>query len=143
MILRMAINMDWITTNIAIGNFVDARNVTASDVDAALCLKDGCCDERETRFCVMCVPLVDGPGNDPRLLEDAIDFIDAIVSDGEKILVHCHAGRSRSVCVVARYFMWRRGLPRDAALAKIDSKREIYLSPGVEELLSMRIGALR
>ena len=132
--------MDWITANIAIGNFVDARNLNSTDVDAVLCLKDTCCVESDPNHCVMCVPLIDGPGNDPRLLEDAIDFIDAIVSDGERVLVHCHAGRSRSVCIVARYLMWKSGLSGKAALEVIKSKREIYLSPGIDELLSMRIG---
>ena len=62
------------------------------------------------------------------------------VSDGERVLVHCHAGRSRSVCIVARYLMWKSGLSGKAALEIIKSKREIYLSPGIDELLSMRIG---
>ena len=132
--------MDWITANIAIGNFIDARNVRPSDVDAVLCLKEECCAESDARYCIMCVPLIDGPGNDSSLLEEAIEFIDAFVSDGEKVLVHCHAGRSRSVCVVARYLMWKTGLSARAALEIIESKREIYLSPGVEELLSMRVG---
>jgi protein-tyrosine phosphatase len=135
--------MDWITANIAIGNFVDAKNVTSSDVDAALCLKEECCVESDPRYCVMCVPLVDGPGNISSLLEEAIDFIDAIVTDGGRVLVHCHAGRSRSVCIVARYLMWKGGLTGKAALEMIESKRDIYLSPGIEELLSMRIGDQR
>ena len=83
----------------------------------------------------MCLALVDGAGNNRRYFDDAVDFIDDVVSSGERILVHCHAGRSRSVCIVARYFMLKHNMTRNQALEKIEEKREIYLSPGIEELL--------
>ncbi len=130
--------MDWITNNIAIGNFVDARALTVSDVEAVLCLKEACCDESDDEFCTMCVPLIDGPGNDKNAVEDAIAFIDDIVRRDERVLVHCHAGRSRSVCIVARYLMAIRGWSREKSLQFISSKREIYLSPGIEEILRIR-----
>ena len=38
--------MDWVTENIAIGNFVEAVDVNLStEVEAVLCLKENCCDE--------------------------------------------------------------------------------------------------
>ncbi len=40
---------------------------------------------------------------------------------------------------VVRYLMLTSGLSRDAALTEIKLKREIFLSPGVEEILSMGI----
>ena len=81
------------------------------------------------------IPLIDGPGNKSQDLRDTFEFIDEVVSEGEKILVHCHAGRSRSVIVVARYLMEKQVMSRTKALAKIEAKREIYLSPGIEDLL--------
>jgi len=129
--------VDWITSNIAIGNFVDAEAASEAEFDAILCLKEACCDEGDTRFCVLAIPLVDGAGNDRRLFDDAVEFIDDIVRSGEKILVHCHAGRSRSVCMVARYLMTRKGMSRDRALSAISEKREIFLSPGIEEILNV------
>lgn len=51
------------------------------------------------------------------------------------MLVHCHAGRSRSVAVVARYLIESQGMTQQAALVLIMQKREIYLSDGIEELL--------
>ena len=86
----------------------------------------------------MCVPLIDGPGNDENAVEDAIAFIDDIVRRDERVLVHCHAGRSRSVCIVARYLMAIRGWSREKSLQFISSKREIYLSPGIEGILRIR-----
>jgi len=129
--------MDWISENIAIGNFIDAANASRNEVDAILCLKADCCSEDNHIFDVMCLPLVDGAGNDRRYLDDAVDFIDDVVSSGERILVHCHAGRSRSVCMVARYFMLKKGMTSHQALEKIEAIREIYLSPGIEEILEI------
>lgn len=129
--------MDWITPQIAIGNFLDAQQVS-DEVDAILCLKEECCDECRTDIDVLAIPLIDGQGNDRRQIEEAVHYIQDVVAAGERILVHCHAGRSRSVTIVARYFMAAEGLTSDQALAKIESKREIFLSPGIEELFAMR-----
>jgi len=129
--------MDWITDYIAIGNFIDAKDASKDEVDAILCVKPDCCSEDNIIFDVMCLPLVDGSGNDCRYLDDAVDFIDDVVSSGERILVHCHAGRSRSVCMVARYFMVKKGMTSHQAIEKIGTKREIYLSPGIEEILEI------
>jgi protein-tyrosine phosphatase len=129
--------MDWITPQIAIGNFLDAQQVS-DEVDAILCLKEECCDERRTDIDVLAVPLIDGKGNDWRQIEEAVNYIQDVVAVGERILVHCHAGRSRSVCIVAKYLMAAEGLTSGAALAKIGSIREIYLSPGIEEVLTRR-----
>jgi protein-tyrosine phosphatase len=97
--------MDWITDSIAVGNYVDARNLKEGEVDAVLCLIKNCCNVDETKFDVEVIPLADATGNDRRLFNDCVDIIDDVVSSGDKILVHCHAGRSRSVCITARYFM--------------------------------------
>ena len=129
--------MDWVTENIAVGNFLDADSATKDEVDAIVCLKPECCSEDNETIDVFCLPLIDGAGNDKRYFNDAVDFIDDVVSSGERVLVHCHAGRSRSVCMVARYFMIKHGMTSNQALAKIEAKREIYLSPGIEELLEI------
>ena len=127
--------MNWIIDQIAIGNYRDAA-APPSDIDAVLCLREDCCDAGRTDVDVLCIPLIDGPGNDPRRVQQAIRFIADVVDASDKILVHCHAGRSRSVVVVARYLVEHRGMTRDAALALIGERREIYLSSGIEELLA-------
>lgn len=126
--------MDWITDQVAIGNYRDAAALPAG-IDAVLSLKEDCCDECREDVEVLCVPLVDGPGNDLRGVWEAVGFIADVVAAGERILVHCHAGRSRSVAVVARYLVESRGMTRHAALALISAKREIYLSEGIDEVL--------
>ena len=132
--------MNWITDQIAIGNFLDAKSDNlAQHVDGVLCLVENCCDKNHEELDVLCLPLVDGPGNNPRYIAAAIEYIDDMVSAGDRVLVHCHAGRSRSVCVVIRYLMEYEKLSQGQALALIQSKREIYLSNGIDEILNMGI----
>lgn len=127
--------MDWITDQIAIGNFKDALE-KCSKVDAVLCLREDCCEERDD-IDAFCYPLVDGPGNRQEDIEEAIQTIADIVGDGEKILVHCHAGRSRSVCVVAAYFVKFHGMLPHQAISFIASKRDIQLTPGIEDIFTL------
>lgn len=129
--------MDWITDNIAIGNYVDAQNPDLC-VDFILCLKPGCCLDRSDIETV-CIPLIDGAGNNPILLQKAMNELAQAVADGMKVLVHCHAGRSRSVSVVARYLMESMWITAEEALALIKQKREIYLSQGIEEIFQKKL----
>ena len=131
--------MDWITEYIAIGNNIDAQNLKCGEFDAVLCLVEDCCDEDDDRFDVINIPLMDSGGNSRVAIKKAIEFIDDVVSHNEKILVHCHAGRSRSVCIVARYLMFKQRISSQEALELIEEKREIYLSPGIEEILNIQI----
>ena len=82
---------DWITDQIAIGNFLDAESLP-DGVDAVLCLREDFCDGR-TDVDALCIPLFNGPDG---------------MGAGDCILVHCHAGRSRSVVVVTRFLMQSR-----------------------------------
>lgn len=131
--------MDWITENIAIGNIIDIKNISSRVFDSVLCLIENCCSEEEEEYDVMNIPLKDSSGNSSVSIKNAIDFIDDAVSYNEKILVHCHAGRSRSVCIVARYLMLKQGLTSQQALNIIGAKREIYLSPGIEKILNVSL----
>ena len=125
--------MDWITDQIAIGNYLDAQSLPP-EVTAVLCLRDNCCTDRDD-VDALSVPLVDGAGNDRRSVVEATNFVAEMINAGGRILVHCHAGRSRSVMIVARYLVRHRAMTAQAALDLIAQKREIYLSPGVEDIL--------
>lgn len=124
--------MDWITDQVAIGDCHDATN-HAAEVDAVLCLLPECCETRtDVNGC--CIPLHDGPGNCRAHVLAAIDYIAEQVDKGGKILVHCRAGRSRSVCIVAAYLMRHEGLSKRLAVATVARKRQICLSDGVDEI---------
>jgi atypical dual specificity phosphatase len=124
--------MDWITEQIAIGDALDAVN-HASEVDSILCLLSDCCGDRSD-IDGYCVPLSDGPGNSSEHVLAAIDFIAAQVENGLRVLVHCRAGRSRSVCIVAAYLMRHQGFSKRLAMSMISKKRQICLSDGIDEI---------
>jgi protein-tyrosine phosphatase len=128
--------LNWITDQIAIGNVNDALAPDPA-VDFILCLKPGCCADRAD-FDAVCIPLVDGAGNNQTLIRQALSELNQAVADGLKVLVHCHAGRSRSVSVVARYLMESMGITAEEALALIQQKRGIYLSQGIEEIFNLK-----
>lgn len=50
------------------------------------------------------------------VLPQAQDWIDAALSSGGAVLVHCHEGKSRSVTLLLAYLMLNRGLTLAAAL---------------------------
>jgi len=81
------------------------------------------------------VSLDDGPGNDPRLFEHAIEILTTLADEAPPVLVHCHAGRSRSVVVVAGYLRRARGIDAESALAEVAAKRQIAVTAGLERLL--------
>jgi len=75
------------------------------------------------------------PRNRKEYILDALEYISDIVSSGENPGA-CHAGRSRSVSMVAAYLIKYEGHTINQALSTIVSKREIYLSDGIEEVFN-------
>ena len=57
--------------------------------------------------------------------ETSNDFIDDAIMDNSKILIHCQAGRSRSVSILAAYMIKNFGMDVDMTLSLIKNKRSI------------------
>ena len=133
--------MDWIESDIAIGNFVEAKDtelLQKASISSALSLDgtlSGVQPESLKLKKIEVVRLEDGPGNDLRLFHMAIHALDELVRTAPPVLVQCHAGRSRSVVVVAAHLMKRLGIDAPTALSRVASKREIAITPGLERLL--------
>jgi len=133
--------VDWIEEDIAIGNFVEAKDVELlekASISSALSL-DGTLSGVQPQSLklkrIEVVRLEDGPGNDLRLFHMAINALDELVRTAPPVLVQCHAGRSRSVVMVAAHLMKRLSIDAPTALARVASKREIAITPGLERLL--------
>ncbi len=133
--------MDWITDQIAIGNYldaVDAELLRREGMQSALSL-DATLHGRDPASLglrrIEVVSLEDAPGNDPRLFRRAIEFLSELVEQAPPVLVQCHAGRSRSAVVVAGYLMQSQELDSHAAIELVAAKREIAITAGVERLL--------
>jgi protein-tyrosine phosphatase len=91
-----------ITPQISIGDSEDAKHADNKRYDAVLNvaidldIQDGFKYRHK-------VGLYDGPGNHPATFFAAVVLLDSLVKSGKRVLVHCHAGMSRSVIVVAAW----------------------------------------
>jgi protein-tyrosine phosphatase len=131
--------VDWITDTIAIGTFLEARSHTLrvdAGIRSVICLEAVLRDEPNLDVDdYEVIDLADGAGNDPRAFERAVRLVGVLSEQSPKLLVHCRAGRSRSVVVVAGYLMRERHWSCDEAIAFIGARREIQLTAGIEGLL--------
>ncbi len=122
----------FVTTKIAIGDADDARAATAQDFEASLNvavdldIEDPPSDD-SSRLHIRRhkIGLVDGRGNDPLTMAAALLLLHSLVNNGKKVLVHCHAGQSRSVMVVAMYCDLTGISPIDDSLKKILKLRKV------------------
>jgi hypothetical protein len=58
-----------------------------------------------------------------------VEHIDKAMKANQTVLVHCAAGRQRSVAVVVAYVMHAEGLSRDEAIAFVKSKKRDAFFP--------------
>lgn len=133
--------MDWITEQIAIGNYLDAQDgelLRREGIVSVLSL-DGCLAGRVPAELglqkIAVVKLHDGPGNDRDTFFRAVDTLARLVSTSPPVMVQCHAGRSRSAVIVAGHFVKTRGILPDEALRLVAAKRELEVMPGLDAML--------
>ena len=69
------------------------------------------------------VGMIDGYGNQPTALIAAVYMLDELLGRHRTVLVHCHAGVSRSSTVVATYLAHKDGINFDEAIELVRSKR--------------------
>jgi protein-tyrosine phosphatase len=69
------------------------------------------------------VALVDDSSNHPYMVDLAVTVLDKMIENGERVLVHCIAGRSRSPHIVATYLSRKEGKSYDEVYAEIRKKR--------------------
>jgi dual specificity phosphatase 12 len=133
--------MDKITDSIWIGNYIDAadRNaLEAAGIRSILCL-DGCLTGEGARDVgverVEVVELIDGAGNPPEKFLRAVKLLKELSSELAPVLIHCHAGQSRSAAVVCKYFMQEDGNSLAEAMKRITAKRRVAIIQGLQEAL--------
>lgn len=133
--------MDWVEKDIAIGNYLEAKDAellrkeaiaSGLSLDGTL---SGVIAASVGLKRIEVVKLDDGPGNDIRLFTSAINALESLIREAPPVLVQCHAGRSRSVVVVAGYLMRKLGIDARTALLRVSEKREVAITPGLEALL--------
>jgi protein-tyrosine phosphatase len=136
--------MDKITESIWIGNYLDAKNqeiLVSSGIRSTICL-DGCLagvkPEELGLERIEVVELIDGSGNPPEKFLRAVRLLGELVAKHKPVLVHCHAGQSRSAAVVCKYFMREEGNSLSEAMKKITSKRRVAIIAGLQEALDFK-----
>jgi len=130
--------------NIFIGNSHDALHLPIEQLQAAgvTAIINTAKDLTNTRvihkqFTMAHVPLTDGGANKIAMCGIAVQTLQAMLEDGEKVMVHCHEGRSRSVATVATWMVkhLEEFTTIDQAEAFIKTKRpEIFLKPNLKAL---------
>ncbi len=135
--------MDCITNTIWIGNYLDARDQQAqaqAGIRSILCL-DGCLADAKAEAIgverIEVVQLIDGAGNPPEKFLRAVRLLQELASRHPPVLVHCHAGQSRSAAVVCKYFMME-GDSLSYAMRKITSRRKVAIIAGLQEALDFK-----
>jgi protein-tyrosine phosphatase len=81
------------------------------------------------------VELIDGAGNPPEQFLRAVRLLGVLVARHAPVLVHCHAGQSRSAAVVCKYFMQAEGNSLAEAMRRITCKRRVAIIAGLQEAL--------
>lgn len=139
--------MDWVTERIAIGNIediLDYEGLKEQGVDGILCLNGfpgfiahlGLFDWRG-------VTMIDGPGNAPELLRDALVHLRELDETCKGVIVHCAEGVSRSPFVVACYLAEQNAHDLEGAIQLVRQKRKdtivsSQLLPLWEEYLALQ-----
>ena len=136
--------MDSITDSIWIGNYLDAQDPEAlaqAGIRSLLCL-DGCLVGRGAEELgverIEIVELIDGAGNPPERFLRAVRLLQVLASKHAPVLVHCHAGQSRSAAVVCKFFMQEEGNSLAEAMGRITRKRRVAIIAGLQEALDFK-----
>jgi protein-tyrosine phosphatase len=120
-----------VTPQIFVGDSQDARDAVNQGFDATLNvaidldIEDKVDDNHLRRLKRHKVGLIDGRGNPPLRMVAALVLLHTIVQSGIKVLVHCHAGQSRSVMIAAMYCDIAGIAPFNEALPKIMAQRKV------------------
>ena len=120
--------MDHVTDSLLVGDAEDASDhdgIRVAGVTVVLSLTHDSPATPARGYRVVDRPLVDGPQNDSERFAAAVDTLRSLLDDGERVLVHCSAGASRSVAVAAAAHALGEGLDADEALADVCATRGV------------------
>ncbi len=116
-----------------IGSVADGRNAEALHNAGILAVIDLAASEspatlpRDLVYCRM--PLVDGAGNPPWLLQEAVRLLTNLLTADVPTLVHCGAGLSRSPTIAAMAVSNLTGVTPEAAMQLVADSHRVDPSP--------------
>ena len=121
-----------ITPSLYISSYKSAKNAQLLrnlGITHILNLSPGCQNLFTDEFTYCSLGIQDSPTQDISLLiVEALDFIEANIKLGGKILVHCLRGKSRAPTIACAYLMRQNKVPSECAL-KIVKKKQPHSNP--------------
>jgi len=122
-------NASLIIDNLYIGDVYDAYDVESfknQNIQNVLSAVTGFENIYDNKINHLCLQLIDNEEqNIIRYFEISNMFIDTIVEKNESLLIHCIAGRSRSVTLLIAYLIYKYKYTVDDAISLIKKKRSI------------------
>jgi len=102
----------------------DGKSLKKNKIKTIVCCSDSLKPCFPDHFKYVVVPVKDSPEVDiVAASREAVAAVATSVSNGERILVHCHCGISRSVSVVILYLIQHRGMSFLDALTLVKAGR--------------------
>ena len=109
----------------SIGSASNLKNLENSKITHILCCGSGIKNYFPDKFKYYNIPLLDSDKEDiKKYFGNSYDFIDNAIKNNGNVLVHCHAGISRSSTILIAYIMKSQKMSLDKVLDLIKSKRE-------------------
>lgn len=121
----------------SIGAASNLEELNKENITHIVCAAVGIKHFYEDKFKYLQIDLLDSESqNIKQHFKESADFIHNAINSGGNVLVHCHAGISRSSTICISYLMQYLNMSYNAALGLMKSKREkINPNPGFERQL--------
>ena len=117
----MSVGMSQILDNLYLGNLDDALNVPPDFVIVCVLEYQPPNEPKGAyRF-----PFLEGGLANVKVLDEFADFVDKLLSEGRKVLVHCAMGVERSPLAVVWYLHKKKGMSIPEAYAFVKTKRSV------------------
>jgi len=123
----------------SIGAAFNRKILQEQSVGHILCCCDDVKEAYPTVFKYRMLKLLDKPDEDiTRYFDETGEYIHEILSKGEKVLIHCFAGKSRSTTIMISYLIKYHKMSVDEALKLIREKRSVA-QPNMGFLKQLRL----
>jgi len=123
----------------SIGAAFNRKILQEQNVGHILCCCDNVKEAFPNVFKYRMLKLLDKPDEDiTRYFDETAEYIHEILTKGEKVLVHCFAGKSRSTTIMISYLIKYQKMTVDQALKAIREKRPVA-QPNMGFLKQLRL----